>query len=715
MGAVNRLPASSQASVLDQLYAKLEPFQGKSLDLCAQLAEGRIRSFLAPLGSASTFTIDGASIAYPEPHIQVSVTGSFVGLSLETMKAAVAFTLAADGATLQASVDLEGALKWTWQLAPWLSLRGPDLKLVLSDSTSVPAVADLAIAVGTGDANAGAPAAVGVLLPGPDADTWLFSGTFPPGADVSHLFSLLGGVNLASYLPGPLADLSKLGVEQIAVLYNYETGEVASMSAQLGATVRWPLLPGHTADVTGIGVQATVWRPASAATVSWLLTGTIEIGEGLVEVVVAYPHPLVTASLDPNTKISMSEFVSRFIDHEVDLHADVVSFYLTVALEAPYAYSIAADISTGWSIPIPGGGTIEITDLAFGVAGDERARSGRIAGTTVIASTVTFVLSAEYANDEEGWVFEAKETEGKIPLVELVDHYLPDEWKVDPASASFNIEALDTRLAPKTGSYSISGALDAHWDILGGFALEASAAVAYDGKNYTGHVEATLEEAFGLTDLGLKLSYSFAPKNTIYALSWKGLSGTYTKPSDSKEHAILSIEVKDWTLGELIEELVSFATGAKFSLASPWDLLDEIPLDCTLSFDLTAGSIAFTYPLSIDLGIAAVSGITVTYDRHAEHKVAVALDGRFPWQEDPSKPLGWDASDPQSTPVPPGSGGKYLDLRVLGLGQHVALETRPRPTRSRRSSKLSASSRPRPPGSSPSTPPRSSTRARAAG
>ncbi|MBN3121883.1 hypothetical protein [Pectobacterium brasiliense] len=31
----------------------------------------------------------------------------------------------------------------------------------------------------------------------------------------------------------------------------------------------------------------------------------------------------------------------------------------------------------------------------------------------------------------------------------------------------------------------------------------------------------------------------------------------------------------------------------------------------------------------------------------------------------------WDAADPSSTPAPPGSGNKYLDLRLLAAGQHV--------------------------------------------
>ena len=49
------------------------------------------------------------------------------------------------------------------------------------------------------------------------------------------------------------------------------------------------------------------------------------------------------------------------------------------------------------------------------------------------------------------------------------------------------------------------------------------------------------------------------------------------------------------------------------------------------------------------------------------------MKGSFRWQDDPSKPLEWDAAKPETTPAPDGQGNKYLDLRLLALGQHVTL------------------------------------------
>ena len=665
---------------LTDLYAKLSPFQGGDLDLAGALPDGRIKTFLGPLGTASTFTIAAADVAYPDPYAAVTVTGAFTGLGLGTMAATVAFTVAADAKTLEADVQLAGGLRWTWSLAPWLALQGPALEVRVSDSESVPAYGSLGM-----DAGTGTPAATVALgAPGPSPGTWLLTGGFPSDTSLSHLFELLGGVNIAATLPGPLGDLAALSLEQVAVAYEPGSGKVTYLSARLGTSVVWPLLPGHAADVTSIGIQVTVDDPVGSRAVSWVVTGSIEIGGGEIDVAATYPHPVVTASLEPASTISLSEFVSRFIDHDVDLAASVSTFDLSVELDAPHAYSLSAAIDTDWPIPIPGGGTIDITGLAFAVQGDEAGRTGSINGSAVIgdpsdsAASITVTASATYADAEHGWVFAATQTQGTIPLVQLVGHYLPAGWTPDHASLAFDINDFAVSLTPRTKAYAISGKANANWDILGGIALAASASLAYDGKDYSGAVSATLDEAFGLTDLGLEISYSFDPETTVYALAWNGLSGTYTVPSDQEAHRILEIEVKDWTIGKLIEELVSFATGARFSLAAPWDVLDEIPLDCTLSFDLTSRAISFTYPLSLDLGIAALNGITVTYDKKAKQRVAVQLDGRFPWNASaPTEPLTWDAADPASTPAPPGGGSKYLDVRVLGLGQHVALENPP--------------------------------------
>ncbi|WP_207938546.1 hypothetical protein, partial [Pseudomonas sp. 86_A] len=69
-----------------------------------------------------------------------------------------------------------------------------------------------------------------------------------------------------------------------------------------------------------------------------------------------------------------------------------------------------------------------------------------------------------------------------------------------------------------------------------------------------------------------------------------------------------------------------------------------------------------------------IDSIDVGYQSTGEDRgVMVTLNGSFFWQSDPSTPLEWDASKPGTAPAPPGNGNKYLDLRLLAMGQHITL------------------------------------------
>ncbi len=54
------------------------------------------------------------------------------------------------------------------------------------------------------------------------------------------------------------------------------------------------------------------------------------------------------------------------------------------------------------------------------------------------------------------------------------------------------------------------------------------------------------------------------------------------------------------------------------------------------------------------------------------NKVAFTVDGSFVWESGNS--VAWEPDDPSTTPAPPGGGNKYLDLRLLALGQHVTVD-----------------------------------------
>lgn len=131
------------------------------------------------------------------------------------------------------------------------------------------------------------------------------------------------------------------------------------------------------------------------------------------------------------------------------------------------------------------------------------------------------------------------------------------------------------------------------------------------------------------------------------------------------------------TLGGVVETFVSWATGQRFSLGAPWDLLDSIPLDrFQVIFDFDSKTVDFSWGIGpITIGPAVIRSIDLNYQtatQSSPSKVWVTLNGTFPWQPGDDT-LKWDAADPTSTQAPPGGGNKYFDLRLLALGQHLAL------------------------------------------
>ncbi len=133
------------------------------------------------------------------------------------------------------------------------------------------------------------------------------------------------------------------------------------------------------------------------------------------------------------------------------------------------------------------------------------------------------------------------------------------------------------------------------------------------------------------------------------------------------------------TLGGVVETFVSWATGQSFGLGAPWNLLDSIPLDnFEVIFHFDTKIVDFTWKIGpIVIGPAVIDSIDLTYNAGGDPnqpKVGVTLKGTFPWQTGAkADTLKWDAADPSSTQAPPGGGNKYFDLRMLALGQHLAL------------------------------------------
>lgn len=268
------------------------------------------------------------------------------------------------------------------------------------------------------------------------------------------------------------------------------------------------------------------------------------------------------------------------------------------------------------------------------------------------------------------------------------DTYLPNFLPKTLIVQSFFVTAV---IPTGTGAskYSIGGSLDWSTNVLPGLdvACTADLLLAYDGsqpagQQFSGAALGTIavNQIQGLT---LTIGYQFNQPGTngagsVLTVQWEGVTGTYNVSEES-----LTLTLNGWSLGSLVTKLVALAGDPYFSLSAPWDVLNSISLDgFSLTFNMKAGAattVSASYTLSspINLGFININGINFARDPKTG-KVLLSINGSSPLSSDPA----WQSlfsndptkgQDVQNMPAPPGQGNALFDLRLLALGQHVAI------------------------------------------
>lgn len=259
--------------------------------------------------------------------------------------------------------------------------------------------------------------------------------------------------------------------------------------------------------------------------------------------------------------------------------------------------------------------------------------------------------------------------EDKVEIGKLIT-YLTGKFEIDENSVPEAIKSLSLQdmhinfcLREEQGSKVLSRFLfeckgkfsieDIDFDTVVKIDLQRNVATGKLDPAFSGSLVLQLadggSETFGVSFIG-------KGEDRIIHASWKSSEG----------HAL--------TLGRIIETFVSWITGDVFGLSPPWDFINRMGFSSLdLDFNLTSKAVKFSCTINpIDFGFGTLSGISVSYVPAGEGKgVKVELQGSFLWMQKTSEPLGWDATKPDTTPAPPG--GKFLDLRLLALGQHVGI------------------------------------------
>lgn len=588
--------------------------------------------------------------------------------------------------------------------APWIPLENAGFVANVNEGTVPPTGAVTGTLRGTA-------LELGVQLPVADG-RWLVSGSFAEGSypGLASFFQLAGGVNLVDALPPPLSTLAGFGVSGVEMEYDARGRRVGYLALTARTQSTWPLLPALGLEVQEVRLDATVTSPGdpAARAVTLGVSGRLSLLGGVLSVSTVIPGYSVRAELVEGA-VALGDLLGRFLPGvQAGLQANVTA--LSVAVEpAEPSWSVQAAVTGPWRVVVLGKEIFAITGMQFNVRSTRGALSGSVGGTTVLFGadprlSTRVVVSAASPESGSGWVFQGR-TDSPVRLLTVIAEYLDPSWAQEgDENLKYDIESLSLRVDTGTGEYTFAGKTAGAWRVpfIPDLAISADVLLGYRAApkgdrllapaGVDGGTMLLAEPArpgpFGKIQLGIEwysvrinLAYEFDPAERAFWAEWEGITvrvkeTEVTLPDKSKQKQwIATLSMKGQTLGSMVEKMVSWATGEPFGLSAPWNVLNSIKLDgLELSFNFTTKQVKFTVPVALDLGFASLRNVAIVYDPNGEKKVKVTLEGRFLWvKENPDTPLDWDATDPGSTPAPPGGGNKYLDLRLLAMGQHVSV------------------------------------------
>ncbi|WP_350334295.1 hypothetical protein [Coralliovum pocilloporae] len=196
-------------------------------------------------------------------------------------------------------------------------------------------------------------------------------------------------------------------------------------------------------------------------------------------------------------------------------------------------------------------------------------------------------------------------------------------------------------------------------------------------------ISGEVKGTFSLFNLLISAAYQFAPDNSALSFGiWykqRGIQATVTQKvvKGTTKNTFLTIRLGDLSFGEIIEYLINLALpGEHRTLSAPWDILYQINFkNLELVVNLTTSDVEVDYRLNLDLTFAKFDKIGLLYKSvNGEGKVYVQLYGQFLGQPFGTNddPLSWDVLNDEAPEVP-GKGPKLIDLRYVGMGQHIAL------------------------------------------
>ncbi|HEU5135465.1 MAG TPA: hypothetical protein VFU13_10020 [Steroidobacteraceae bacterium] len=549
-----------------------------------------------------------------------------------------------------------------------------------------------------------------------------------PLSGLNELLPLAGNANLDVL---PAAVPTPTGFELRALSMSIDLGDGSGNPARASIsfdvalrTGGWAILPNDILTLDSIGVALRVdFDLNSGLDVSATLYGTVTIVEVMhLYSSVSIPGLAVTVSLDDGTTVSMAELMRQFMvkltGREYRPPIDMTIKRFEIATSIPTGeFGVAADIITPWNVSFGsynGGAlvTLGMDSISFDVDYDGSVLSGSIEAITHINTTQIYLGASTAGGSNAGWDFGAGLAAGsRIQVLALMQSFIfPNATSSNAPGETYGVPSLDITTLDLTLStdaantpyrFSILGVVQGTWNftLFGAatnFTLLATASIAGARPRANGLVaddaewviKGSIAGKVTLFGLLVTASYAWEEQNTALTFGiWygnRGLEAAVTRAivtEDGKQvtHTILTVRFGDLSLGEVLEFFVSLAIpGESRRLPSPWDVLYQINFrNLSLTVDLDTYDIGVDYAINLNLGFASLESVGFLYtSAGGEGQVLLRLKGDFlgqPYGTSPgSEPLQWDIIR-EPAPSVPGKGAGLVDIRYVGMGQHVAL------------------------------------------
>jgi len=550
----------------------------------------------------------------------------------------------------------------------------------------------------------GGSTAVGVTVPLPlsSGDTILYAAPDLQVGGLGELAQLIGGVDLASQLPDSVAQIGSFTVESLSVAVNLGTLAVTVVTLGLSAD-NWPVVPGQLI-LEQLDIQFAVAAPFSSPQLSGQFAGLLTLGTVQVQVLVSRGGPGEPWMLDVDvdavalpgigalTQLAGVDLSDTLPAPLLATQLELGSLDLTADLSAPALTSVEIMISTAqpWPVAAPFFSLVEVSvDVVLDWTPGSLVYSGYLSAVLDFGGDVMLLLTAEMRPDKS-WLLSGS-LEEPVQLGALIQTGLG--FTAPDGLANVVVTALSLSHDTADGSYAFDGG--ASWTPqLPGVQLQVDASVAISRQpvagqpgtfGYSGRIEGDLKSHFGSDSLAMSLVYEFQPPATppasstvsyVFRLAFNQLTLTGSYTTAANGDAVVTLSLGGVSFGDIVGYLVQLADpSAPSVLSPPWDVLCKIRFnDLSLLVNLTQRTLGIKDAVGVDLGLVNVATIALTYlNKGGSPTVEIAITGSFLGQSfTGDNPLGWDLLN-EDPPATPGAGAALLDLKDLGVGQHLVL------------------------------------------